>query len=360
MNAAWPPIFCASAITCRDMVVLPPDSGPKISITRPRGNPPTPKAESRLIEPVGITLTGTRTSRLPNRTMEPLPYDFSICAIAFARFTVFSSAKASPRKGDFKDGNGDLTRRVYQRVAVSHRPHARQDSTRRTKSKYYFRCFSHPCGKRAPPSKSFYFINIGWRPPWIFSGSFQFCKASPDRKNQIVSFWRRFSSMRTVRIVLPSHIRDCIARRKRKGGPCENRRYSRNDGRSTQLRVAARSEVRHFPICDFRCNHVLQTRFQHLFHSRGRKHRRKEYRIHIGNSRRWVVGNSVWTDLLDPSAGHELPRRQRSDEGSCRCDQQARAGVRTTPGESKLSPSELFCMTTADFTRGTYKIRARI
>src|ERR1019366_3378628 len=32
-----PPAFCASAITCKAMVVLPEDSGPKISTTRQRG-----------------------------------------------------------------------------------------------------------------------------------------------------------------------------------------------------------------------------------------------------------------------------------------------------------------------------------
>ena len=31
MNAAMPPSFCASATTCSAMVVLPDDSGPKIS-----------------------------------------------------------------------------------------------------------------------------------------------------------------------------------------------------------------------------------------------------------------------------------------------------------------------------------------
>src|SRR5271169_6693100 len=91
MKAAWPPSFCASAITCRVSVVLPPDSGPYTSITRPRGKPPTPSAASIEIEPVGITFTGTRTSRFPRRMIEPLPYCFSICEIARSRFFVFSS-----------------------------------------------------------------------------------------------------------------------------------------------------------------------------------------------------------------------------------------------------------------------------
>jgi len=39
-------------------VVLPDDSGPKISVTRPLGSPPTPKTASTANEPVEITLTG--------------------------------------------------------------------------------------------------------------------------------------------------------------------------------------------------------------------------------------------------------------------------------------------------------------
>ena len=38
-----PPFFWASAITCSASVVLPDDSGPKISMTRPRGTPPMPE-----------------------------------------------------------------------------------------------------------------------------------------------------------------------------------------------------------------------------------------------------------------------------------------------------------------------------
>jgi hypothetical protein len=38
-------------------VVLPEDSGPKISMTRPRGMPPTPSAISSPSEPVGIDST---------------------------------------------------------------------------------------------------------------------------------------------------------------------------------------------------------------------------------------------------------------------------------------------------------------
>ena len=52
-------------MTCRAMVVLPEDSGPKISTTRPRGKPPTPSAASNEIEPVEITEIGTMASFAP-------------------------------------------------------------------------------------------------------------------------------------------------------------------------------------------------------------------------------------------------------------------------------------------------------
>src|SRR5579864_9181235 len=77
-----PPVFCASAITCSVMVVLPEDSGPKTSTTRPRGKPPTPRAASNEIDPVGITAMGTIASFDPKRIIEPLPNCFSICETA--------------------------------------------------------------------------------------------------------------------------------------------------------------------------------------------------------------------------------------------------------------------------------------
>ena len=55
MKAAVPPIFCISAMTCKVSVVLPDDSGPYISIIRPRGSPPTPSAISSPKEPVETT-----------------------------------------------------------------------------------------------------------------------------------------------------------------------------------------------------------------------------------------------------------------------------------------------------------------
>ena len=47
--------FCVSAIACNAIVVLPEDSGPKISVMRPFGYPPTPKALSNPTEPLEMT-----------------------------------------------------------------------------------------------------------------------------------------------------------------------------------------------------------------------------------------------------------------------------------------------------------------
>src|ERR1700689_3586566 len=77
---------------CKVIVVLPEDSGPKISITRPRGTPPTPSAASKEIEPVEITEMGTIASLLPRRMIEPLPNCFSICANAKSMARERSSA----------------------------------------------------------------------------------------------------------------------------------------------------------------------------------------------------------------------------------------------------------------------------
>ncbi len=63
MNATTPPRAWASARTCWQTVVLPDDSGPKISVIRPRGMPPTPSARSRAMEPVGMKSTACRSVR---------------------------------------------------------------------------------------------------------------------------------------------------------------------------------------------------------------------------------------------------------------------------------------------------------
>ena len=58
MKAAMPPAFWASATTCRASVVLPLDSGPKISMMRPRGMPWPPRAMSSDRLPVEMPSIG--------------------------------------------------------------------------------------------------------------------------------------------------------------------------------------------------------------------------------------------------------------------------------------------------------------
>src|SRR2546422_3752096 len=91
MYAAAPPWRWAFATTCNASVVLPLDSGPKISVTRPRGMPPIPIAASRLIAPVGMTSTRTRGESAPIRMMAPLPQVFSIWVMARLRAFLRSS-----------------------------------------------------------------------------------------------------------------------------------------------------------------------------------------------------------------------------------------------------------------------------
>ena len=66
-------------------VVLPEDSGPKISTMRPRGTPPMPSARSSARDPVGIDSTLT-VPLSPRRISEPSPNSFLM------PLTVFSSA----------------------------------------------------------------------------------------------------------------------------------------------------------------------------------------------------------------------------------------------------------------------------
>src|ERR1700753_2400406 len=103
----------------RVMVVLPEDSGPKTSITRPRGKPPTPRAASKLMEPVEMTEIGSRASLDPRRTMEPLPNCFSIweraSSTALARSSIAGMAKLLQKewlaKRDYRDFQAENTRR---------------------------------------------------------------------------------------------------------------------------------------------------------------------------------------------------------------------------------------------------------
>jgi hypothetical protein len=77
---------------CSVIVVLPDDYGPNISITRPRGTPPTPVAASNEIDPVEITAIGPTASFDPSRMIEPLPNCFSSAASAVSIALLRSSA----------------------------------------------------------------------------------------------------------------------------------------------------------------------------------------------------------------------------------------------------------------------------
>ena len=79
MNAAMPPFACASAIMWRQTVVLPEPSGPKTSMIRPRGMPPTPSAMSSASEPDGMTVMPAPIGCSPSFMTAPLPNCFSIC-----------------------------------------------------------------------------------------------------------------------------------------------------------------------------------------------------------------------------------------------------------------------------------------
>src|SRR5947199_6135219 len=82
MYAAAPPWRCALPPTVSGSVGLPLDSGPKSSVTRPRGMPPIPIAASRLIAPVGTTSTRTRGASAPMRMIEPCRRVFSVWVVA--------------------------------------------------------------------------------------------------------------------------------------------------------------------------------------------------------------------------------------------------------------------------------------
>ena len=101
MKAQIPPFFCASAMTCKVNVVFPLLSGPNTSIILPRGNPPTPSAESRPIEPVEIALTSTRglspsfiIESSPNLVLIAFKVSSMFAPIVFASFSFFGLPKA--------------------------------------------------------------------------------------------------------------------------------------------------------------------------------------------------------------------------------------------------------------------------
>ena len=91
MKAAMPPLRWALATTCRASVVLPLDSGPKISTTRPQGMPWPPRAMSNDRLPVGMPRIGVVVP-MPSGMIAPSPNSFSIWA------SVFFSVGLSSRK----------------------------------------------------------------------------------------------------------------------------------------------------------------------------------------------------------------------------------------------------------------------
>src|SRR4051795_6278460 len=90
MKAQIPPFFWPSATVCSASVVLPEDSGPYISTTRPRGRPPTPSAMSSPSEPDEMVSTSMERSFLPSFITEPLPNCRSIWESAADRALVLS------------------------------------------------------------------------------------------------------------------------------------------------------------------------------------------------------------------------------------------------------------------------------
>src|SRR5689334_22583059 len=99
MKAQTPPIDWAWAMMWLTRVVLPEDSGPKISTIRPRGTPPMPSAKSSASAPVGIESTLT-VPLSPRRIREPCPKSRSICVTAAssaASLALASLADASLR-----------------------------------------------------------------------------------------------------------------------------------------------------------------------------------------------------------------------------------------------------------------------
>src|SRR5690606_36710756 len=85
-NAATPPALCASATTCNDNVVLPPDSGPYTSTIRPLGAPPTLNLSSSAHARVLFTsIPGTCAGYAPKRWIASLPNWLSFTKAALSR-----------------------------------------------------------------------------------------------------------------------------------------------------------------------------------------------------------------------------------------------------------------------------------
>ncbi len=140
MKAQTPPRAWAWAMMWLTSVVLPEDSGPKISTIRPRGTPPMPSARSSARDPVGIASTLT-VPLSPRRISEPSPNSFlmpltalsSAASLAFASLaetsfklvllSAISDHLTAARSGQLDLGQGDVsrTRRLEFRT-VERRP----------------------------------------------------------------------------------------------------------------------------------------------------------------------------------------------------------------------------------------------
>ena len=100
MKAPMPPDFWALAITCNASVVLPLDSGPNNSTTRPRGTPRPPNARSSDKAPVGIPEIPPTFGESDSFIIAPLPKAFSICPRALSSIPSESVPAGISRGGD--------------------------------------------------------------------------------------------------------------------------------------------------------------------------------------------------------------------------------------------------------------------
>src|SRR3990167_897527 len=90
MIAADLPLCCALAMACKQMVVLPLDSFPLISVTRPKGMPPTPVISSSMGQPVESDFT-SRTRFSPRRMIVPSPHLALMPSSVLSRLVILPS-----------------------------------------------------------------------------------------------------------------------------------------------------------------------------------------------------------------------------------------------------------------------------
>src|SRR5438477_11868319 len=125
MNAATPPSACACAMACSVSVVLPDDSLPKISTTRPRGQPPQPNARSSPTEPEGMTAIFCSSSDWPSCMIAPLPNCFSIdCTAAITAFNfseILLIVRSRSAQEEFPRGDGQTEQATDRAQAAARR-----------------------------------------------------------------------------------------------------------------------------------------------------------------------------------------------------------------------------------------------